>query len=147
MGARPTPMSAAELRLVPEQQEMRVGERRRLALVLKTDAPLGLAVLTLRFDPRNVVVRGVSVGNLFAGAQNAPTLTQSVNPGGLLLISVAPPAGASMTGAGVLIFIDIEAVAVGESAIGFDKQNIHLMAADGRGVLVQFVQGSVGVKQ
>jgi general secretion pathway protein D len=144
---RPAPTSAAELRLVPEQQEMRVSERRRLALVLKTDAPLGLAVLTLRFDPRNVVVRGVSVGNLFAGAQNAPTLTQTINPGGLLLISVAPPGGASMTGAGVLIFIDIEAVAVGESAIEFDKENIHLMATDGRGVLVQFVQSSVRVKQ
>ena len=147
MGARPAPTSAAELRLVPEQQEMRVGERRRLALVLKTDAPLGLAVLTLRFDPRNIVVRGVSVGNLFAGVQNAPTLTQTINPGGLLLISVAPPGGASMTGAGVLIFIDIEAVAVGESVIGFDKENIHLMASDGRGVLVQFVQSSIRVKQ
>ena len=126
---------------------MRVGERRRLALVLKTDAPLGLAVLTLRFDPKSVAVRGISVGNLFAGSQSAPALTQTVNPEGLLLVSVAPPAGASMTGAGVLIFIDIEAIATGESAIGFDKENIHLMAADGRSVLLQFVQSSVTVKQ
>ena len=148
VAARQVPTSAAELRLVPEQQEMRVGEKRRLALVLKTDAPLGLAVLTLRFDPRNVAIRGVSVGNLFAGAQNgAPGLTQSVNPAGLLLVSVAPPGGTPMTGAGVLLFIDIEAISVGESAIGFDKENIHLMAVDGRSVLLQFVQGSVRVKQ
>jgi hypothetical protein len=88
------------------------------------------------------------VGNLFAGMQNgAPTLTQTVNPGGMLLVSVAPPGGASMMGAGVLIFIDIEALAVGQSAIGFDQQNIHLIAADGRSVLLQLVQSSVTVKQ
>jgi general secretion pathway protein D len=146
--AKPAPTSAAELRLVPEQQEMRVGDKRRLALVLKTDAPLGIAVLTLRFDPKSIAIRGVSVGNLFAGMQNgAPTLTQSVTPSGMLLISVTPPAGTQMTGAGVLLFIDIEAVSAGESAIGFDKENIHLIATDGRSVMMQFVQSSVRVKQ
>jgi hypothetical protein len=132
---------------VPEEQEMRVGEKRRLALVLKTDAPLGIAVLTLRFDPRAIAVRGISPGNLFAGVQGAaPTITQSVNPGGVLLVSVSPPPGALMTGAGVLIFIDIEAVAAGESAIRFDKDNMHLIASDGRSVLLQFVQSHVTVK-
>ncbi|MGB7924832.1 MAG: secretin N-terminal domain-containing protein [Pyrinomonadaceae bacterium] len=147
---RPSPSSAAELRLVPEFQEMRVGEKRRLALVLKTDAPLGLAVLTLRFDPRAINVRAISPGNLFASTQGGaagPTITQSVNPGGVLLVSVAPPPGGSMTGAGVLIFIDIDAIAAGESAIDFDNQNIHLIATDGRGVLLQFVQGRITVKQ
>ena len=147
VAATSSPSSAAELRLVPEEQEMRVGEKRRLALVLKTDAPLGLAVLTLRFDPRAVAVRGISPGNLFAGGQGAaPTITQSFNPGGVLLVSVAPPPGASMMGAGVLIFIDIEAVATGQSAISFDKDNMHLIASDGRSVLLQFVQGRVTVK-
>lgn len=149
---KPAPSSAAELRLVPELQEMRVGEKRRLALVLKTDAPLGLAVLTLRFDPRSINVRGISLGNMFAGAQGGaagatPTLTQSVNPGGVLLLSIAPSPGSSMTGAGVLVFIDIEAVSAGDSAIGFDKENIHMIAFDGRSVLLQFVQGRVTVKQ
>lgn len=154
MSARPAPSSAAELRLVPELEEMRVGEKRRLALVLKTDAPLGIAVLALRFDPRAINVRGVSLGNLFAVAQGgapaaaaAPTLTQSVNPGGVLLISVAPQSGVSMTGAGVLVFIDIEGVAAGESAIGFDRENMHLIASDGRNVRLQFVEGRVTVKQ
>jgi general secretion pathway protein D len=144
--AKSAPSSAAELRLVPELQEMRVGEKRRVALVLKTDVPLGLAVLTLRFDPRVISVRGVSLGNLFVGG-SPPALTQSVNPGGILLASVAPSSGASLTGEGVLIFIEIEALVAGESAIGFDRENMHLIASDGRSVLLQFVQGRVTVKQ
>lgn len=138
--------SAAELRLIPERNEMRVGEKRRLALVLKTDAPLGLAVVTLRFDPRTVAIHNVATGNLFAGQQSAPTITQSVT-GGVLLVSIAPPAGAPMTGAGVLVFVDIEALATGESAINFDKDNMHLIASDGRNISLQLVQSQVIVRQ
>ncbi|MBC7911180.1 MAG: hypothetical protein H7Y30_11800 [Pyrinomonadaceae bacterium] len=139
--------SAAELRLIPERNEMRVGEKRRLALVLKTDAPLGLAVVTLRFDPRTVVIRNVASGNLFAGQQSMPTITQSVNQGGVLLVSIAPPTGATMSGAGVLIFVDIEALAAGASAVSFDNNNMHLIAADGRNMTLQLVQSEVIVKQ
>jgi general secretion pathway protein D len=140
--------SAAELRLIPERSEMRVGEKRRLAMVLKTDAPLGLAVVTLRFDPRAIAIRNVATGNLFAGQQSAPpSITQSINPGGVLLVSIAPPTGVNMTGAGVLVFIDIEALATGASAISFDKDNMHLIASDGRIVTLQLVQSEVVVKQ
>ena len=138
--------STAELRLIPERSEMLVGEKRRLAIVLKTDAPLGLAVLTLRFDPSTVVVRNVSTGNLFAGQFNSPGITQSVNAG-VLLVSVAPPSGIFLTGAGVLAYVDIEAVGVGKSSISFDKANMHLVASDGRDITMLLVQGDVVVKQ
>jgi general secretion pathway protein D len=144
---KPLLTSAAELRLIPDRNEMRVGEKRRLAMVLKTDAPIGLAVVTLRFDPRTVAVRNVSTGNLFAGLQTTPTITQSVNPNGLLLVSIAPQTGTPMTGAGVLIFIDIEALANGDSVISFDKENMHLIATDGRNLSLQLVQSQVAIKQ
>lgn len=142
----PLRTSAAELRLIPERSEMRVGEHRRLALVLKTDAPLGLAVVTLRFDPRSVAIRNVATGNLFAGQQNTPAITQSINQNGVLLISIAPPTGAQISGAGVLVFVDIEGMAAGESAVTFDKDNMHMIAADGRMVTLQLVQSQVVVK-
>jgi hypothetical protein len=138
--------SAAELRLIPERNEMRVGEKRRLALVLKTDAPLGLAVVTLRFDPKTVAIKNIATGNLFAGQPSAPVITQSAT-GGVLLVSISPPTGGSMTGAGVLVFVDIEALAAGESAINFDKDNMHLIASDGRMVNLQLVQSQVIVRQ
>lgn len=138
--------NTAELRLIPERNEMRVGEKRRLALVLKTDAPLGLAVVTLRFDPGTVAIHNVTTGNLFAGQQNAPAITQSVNRSGVLILSIAPPSGVSMTGAGVLVFVDIEAKNVGKTSISFDRANMHLVAADGRDMTLQLVQSDVTVK-
>jgi general secretion pathway protein D len=142
--------SAAGLMLLPKLEEMRVGESRRITLLLKTDAPLGLAALTFRFDPRQLRISGVSTGNLLAasagGAQ--PIFTQSVDAKGLLLVSAAPPAGAqAITGAGVLIFIDVEAIAPGESSFTFDKDNVHLIAADGRGILLDLSEVKVVVKQ
>lgn len=139
--------SRAELRLIPERNEMMLGDKRRLALVLKTDAPLGLAVLTLRFDPKTVAIHNVSAGNLFAGQPTAPGVTQSVSPSGVLLVSVAPPSGGSMSGAGVLVFVDIEAVGIGNSFISFDRANMHLVASDGRDISLQLVQSDVIVKQ
>jgi hypothetical protein len=88
----------------------------------------------------------VTTGNLFAGQQNAPGVTQAVNSG-VLLVSVASPPGVSMTGAGVLAFVDIEAVGVGKSSITFDKSNMHLVASDGRDITMQLVQSDVIVKQ
>ncbi|MBD0369263.1 MAG: hypothetical protein ICV60_00300 [Pyrinomonadaceae bacterium] len=142
--------SAAGLMLLPKLQELRVGERRQITLLLKTDAPLGLAALTFKFDPQRLRISNVSTGNLLAtgegGAQ--PILTQSVDAKGLLLVSVAPPAGAQpITGAGVLVFIEVEALATGESIFSFDKNNVHLVAADGRTVLIDLSEVKVIVKQ
>ncbi|HEX8746409.1 MAG TPA: secretin N-terminal domain-containing protein, partial [Pyrinomonadaceae bacterium] len=142
--------SAAGLMLLPKLQEMRVGERRRITLLLKTDAPLGLAALTFKFDPQRLRIGGVSTGNLLTAAADGsqPILTQSIDAKGLLIISVAPPAGAQpLTGAGVLVFIDVEAIAPGESVFSFDKNNVHLIAADGRSVLIDLSEVKVVVKQ
>jgi len=141
--------SAAELRLVPEQQEMRVGDKRRLTLMLKTDVPLGLAIVAFRFDPHLITVRGVSPGNLPTKNKNAaPTLTQSIDAtNGVLLVSITPPAGMSpLTNAGALLTLDIEATGAGESAVTFDANNTHIMATDGRDVVLELVRSSILVK-
>lgn len=149
-GAALASRSAAGLMLLPSLQEMRVGEHRRLSLLLKTDAPLGLAALTFKFNPQQVRISGVSMGNMLAASEQGaqPVLTQSVDAKGFLLISVAPSAGAQpMTGAGVLVFIDIEAVAPGESIFSFDNNNVHLVATDGRSVALDLSEVKVVVKQ
>ncbi len=141
--------SAAGLMLLPKLQELRVNEKRRIALLLKTDAPLGLAALTFKFDPRLIRIVGVAQGNLLASSDGKqPVLTQSVDAKGLLRVSVAPPAGGQpITGAGILIFIDIEALAPGESTFSFDNQNVHLVASDGRSVLIDLSEVKITAKQ
>jgi len=140
--------SAAELRLVPESQEMRVGEKRRLMLVLKTDAPLNLATATLRFDPRVIAVRSVSKGALFGEKTAAPIIMQSLDPQGVLLVSVTPASVApTFSGEGVMLMIEVEALAPGESAVSFDSDKVKFIAADARNVKTQVVQSKVKVTQ
>jgi general secretion pathway protein D len=143
-----TTASFAELRLMAERQEMRVGEKQRLALLLTTDAPLGTALLALRFDPRTIVVRGITKGPADAKGIT-PAIMQSVDPYGLLLVSVSSPADASTTttGARVLLFLDIEAIAPGESKLVFDQTDMYLNTADGHGLQLKLLPTSLMVKR
>lgn len=135
----PPAESTAELLLMPERQEMKVGEKRRVMVFLKTDAPVGLATATLRFDPRALAVRSVTQGMLTADASKAPVLTQSVDASGVLLVSVSPAAGAQpLTGEGLLLIIEVEALASGEAALTVDADKLHLIASDGRKILARF---------
>jgi hypothetical protein len=125
-----------------------VGERRQLKLVLKTDAPLGMIASSLRFDPRVIAVRAVSHGNIFADPKALPNVTYSVSTEGVLIFSVAPPAGRkAFTGAGVLLNIEVEAVAPGACDISFGAEDVHLMATDGRKILLRVLPGAVAVAQ
>ncbi|MGA9996899.1 MAG: secretin N-terminal domain-containing protein [Pyrinomonadaceae bacterium] len=141
--------NAVELYLVPSSTEMRVGERQRLALALATSTPLNMATIKLQFDPRFIKVSGVSTeGSMFKDALAAPMVAQSVDPKGTLFVSIVPPKGATMlTGTNVLFFVDIEAVGVGDTALSFDQDTINLVAADGRGLVLQLLPGRVSVKQ
>jgi hypothetical protein len=137
---------AAELRLMSERQEMRVGEKQRLALLLTTNAPLGTALLAVRFDARTIAVRGITKG--LASAQGAlPTIMQSVDPNGMVLISVSPLPDAPLSaGSHVLLYLDIEALAGGEGKITFDQGNMYINSADGRSVKLSIVPGRLVVK-
>ncbi|MDQ3908014.1 MAG: hypothetical protein M3268_06685, partial [Acidobacteriota bacterium] len=137
----------AQLILMSGQREMRVGERQRLMVFVKADAPLSLVAATLKFDPRVFAVRSVEKGSLFDGANAAlPQLTQSVDPRGSLLALVAPATGSPVSGAGVLLFVEIEALSAGDSEIGFDQSGLHLMSTDGRNVAAKATPVRVTVK-
>lgn len=52
-----------------------------------------------------------------------------------------------MLGSGSLVFIEVEAIGPGDSGITFDKANMHLVAADGRAVVLELAQGRTIIKQ
>jgi general secretion pathway protein D len=126
-----------QLSLAPEVGEMKVGEKRQLAVQVRTGAPLGLGVLTMRFDPKVIKVNSVTTGSIFANAKTAPTLTYSVDREGMLLVSLVAAAGTSFSGEGTVLNIEFEALGGGDSGLAFDLANIHLVASDGRSVLLQ----------
>ena len=139
----------AQLKLATTDEALKAGEKRRIAVELKSDVPLGLAVLTLRFDPRVVAVRGVSAGTMLSDNKDgAPRITQSVDANGVCLISISALGGAqAIKGAGVLLFIDVEATAGGDSGLAFDKDNTHLVALDAGDVVLELSRGQTTIKQ
>ncbi len=136
----------AALLLISNQPEMRVGERQKLLVLIKTGAPLNLAAATLRFDPRLFAVRSVTKGNLFDAAAKGATLTQSIDPTGALLAVIAPIGGVPISGMGVLLVVELEALAAGAGDVTFDQSGVHFMATDGRGLAPQLAQAHFVVK-
>jgi general secretion pathway protein D len=136
--------SAASFRLMSDPTPMHVGERRQLRIFLKTDAPLGLVALTLRLDTRVLSVRSVSGGTLFT--ESDAWLTQTFTPEGLLLVSLAPSsAQTAISGAGVLLVVEVEALANGAQPLSFNSDDVHLVATDGRKVLLRVTTDQVSV--
>jgi general secretion pathway protein D len=136
-----------QLYLLSGQKEMRVGEKQRLMLLVKTTTPLGLAAATLRFDPRVVAVRGVTHGSLFGEAKEGlPSITPSIDARGSLLALIAPAASAPINGMGVLLFVEIEALATGESDVTLDGAGVHLMSVSGQNVATQLAHTRLTVK-
>jgi hypothetical protein len=138
--------SVIELRLNPDKNEMTVGEKRQFTVEMNSEAPLGLAVVMLRFDPNVMKINSVTLGKLFADAKTAPTITQSPTEKGVLLVTIAAPAGSAISGQGSLLNIDVEAVGAGEAAFGFDISNVHLVSTDGRSTVLQLAPMSLTVK-
>ncbi len=135
-----------ELSLASSSNELKVGEKRQLSLRVKSDAPLGTALITLRFDPKVLKINAISLGDLFANAKTAPTLTQSIDDHGMVLLSLTPAAGSSITADGALLNIDVEALAAGDSNLMFDVSNVHVVASDGRPLMLQIEPVKLTVK-
>lgn len=140
-------VSAAELRLTSDTQTMRIGERRLVRLLLKTDAPLGLVTATLRFDPKVIAIRSVTQGNLYSGGGSETTLTHAISPGGVMLFSLSPRAGTPpLIGAGALMVIEVESVGAGDGALNLEHDDVHVIAGDGRKVILKAVSFRTTVK-
>jgi general secretion pathway protein D len=141
--AAATATSAAALRLMSEPSPLRVGERRQLKVLLKTDAPLGLLALSFRLDPRVLALRSVGAGTL--SSPDGARVTHTLTPEGLLLVTVAPPTS-PLSGAGVLLTFEVEALSAGDEPLRFDADDVHLVATDGRKVLVKVMTDQVSVR-
>lgn len=132
-------LSKAQLGLTPAEQSMRVGETRRFALDVKSDIPLAMAIVGLRFDPKVVKVRAVS------SADGGASFTQSTDAAGVCLISISNLG--AMTGPGTLLFIDVEGIGPGDAGLLLDAQSMHLVGTDAHDLAVDVTPARAIVKQ
>jgi len=138
----------AHLGLLAKDDVLKVGEKRLFAVELNSEIPLGLAVLALRFNPSVVKVLTISSGTLFGtGQASAPAISQSIDPSGVCLVSISALNGKTpIKGGGVLLFLEVEAVGVGDAAFLLDKNMINLVATDARDVMLDLGQGTATVR-
>ena len=150
-----TPVSSnvktAQLLLAPSDTVMKVGETRRFALDLTSDASLAMAVLALRFNPKVIRIKGLSAGTSLTAddgnKDNAPGMTQSIDASGVCLISLSNlQRAASLKGSGLWLFIDVETLAAGDSGLIFDSSATHIMATDAASVTLDLSPIRVIVK-
>lgn len=144
----------AQVRLTPGDEslpELKVGEKRRFVVELKSDVSLAMAVLALRFDPKVVKINAVTPGTMLARTEAGsalPSLAQSIDPTGVCFISISSLNGAAaIKGTGTLVFIEIEGVGVGDAALAFENGAMHLVATDARDVTLEAVAARATVKQ
>jgi general secretion pathway protein D len=140
----------AQLSLANGDGPLKVGEKRRYAVQLSSDVSLSVAMLALRFDPKVIKVNAVSAGSLLTEQSEGlgATFAQQVDPSGICMVSIsALNSKSTIKGIGDLIFIDVEAIGAGDAALMFDKETLHLVAADARDVVTEVKQGTATVKQ
>jgi general secretion pathway protein D len=136
--AKSAPLPAViELGFAAENTELTVGEKRQLSLDLNSTAPLGVAVVMLRFDPSIVKITNVTAGKILSDAKSAATISVMKNEGGVLLVSITPAAGATISGEGGLLNVEVEGLAGGNSSLAFDLSSVHIVTADGSASVVQ----------
>jgi len=146
------PARTAQISLNTGDEILKVGERRWVTLKLNSDVSLALGTVALRFDPKVVKLRSVSAGTLMArvkaGSEPSASITQSIEPSGVCLVSISNLNGvASIKGEGVLLFIEVEALAPGDAGITFEKGAMHLVGTDARDVGVEVSPVRAIVKQ
>ncbi|HEX8890302.1 MAG TPA: secretin N-terminal domain-containing protein [Pyrinomonadaceae bacterium] len=146
--APPVPvLVSAEARLLPVEQEMKVGEKQRIALVLVSKESLGNTIMRLHFDPTKLAVKSIVQGPLSGDAQSAPTIMQSIDQTGTVAIAISPQAGAALkSGANVVLYFEVEGVAAGESVLSLDPVSAQVFTADGRTVKLQTIESRLTVK-
>lgn len=136
-----------QLGMTPADEVLKVGDKRQFAIALNSNVQLGLAVMALRFDPKVVRVISISSGTLVPGGLS-PSLTQSIDPSGVCLISVSALNGAApIQGSKALVVILVEAIAAGDAAFSFDNDTLRLVAMDAREVTVNLAPWRTTVKR
>jgi hypothetical protein len=133
--------NSVSMMLTLEPQTNSKSNKRRIALMIDANNPLGMASVMLHFDPKMIAIRNIANGDLFAG-DKAPVINQLPTPDGIIL-TVMPPAGSFIKGNGALVYLEVEMLQKGESALSFDTNNARFIAADGRATFVQLLQDAV----
>ena len=128
----------ADLQILPTLSEMKAGEKTKFAVMVKSPTAFRSAVLGLKFDANKVAVRSVSYGDVFGNGLARTAAEPFVNEKGKMYVSLASTKDVAENSSGVLVYVEIEALADGKPEIYFDADIVNMLTADGKNFAVKF---------
>ena len=106
------------------------GERRMIPVMVNSASALRFAVLSLDFDQTKLKIHKVVYGDVY-GAGTAKTNAIAYANGGLLTATLPTKQNALAQGAGVLAYIEIEALTDGDMILQIDRAATSLIGVNG----------------
>jgi len=131
-----TAAPSAQLLMVPDAAKLNAGEKTRVAVIVNGTADFRSAVLGLKFDQTKLAVRSVTFGDAFGAAAGSPA-TPFLNQNGKMYVSLTAKDGTLATPNGTLVFVEVEALADGDTLLGFDTDVLNFLTPDGRNFTVK----------
>ncbi len=128
-----TPMASAAaepLLKVTQLAALVKGERRMIPVMVNSPSALRFAVLSLDFDQTKLKIHKVVYGDVY-GAEMAKTNAISYANAGLLTVTLPTKQNALAQGAGVLAYIEIEALTDGDANLKIDRAATSLIGVSG----------------
>lgn len=120
-----------------DMPRMQKGETMKVALNVSGTDPFRSAVVGLKFDERKVAVRSISFGDVFGAGLANSNATPFLNQNGMMYVSLSTPTGEAQP-AGVLAYIEIEALADGTPNIRFERDVLNFLTTDGRNFRIDY---------
>ncbi len=120
-----------------EMPQMQKGEKTKIAVNVSGSGPFRSAVVGLKFDERKVAVRSISFGDVFGAGLANSSATPFLNQNGMMYVSLSTPTGEAQP-AGVLAYIEIEALTDGTPNIRFEKDVLNFLTTDGRNFRIDY---------
>lgn len=128
----------SEIQLLTNLPEMKVGEKTKIAVMVKSATAFRSAVLGLRFDDKKVTIRSVSFGDVFGAGVANTSATPFLNQNGKMFVSLSSAKDSAQNASGVLAFIEVECLSEGKHELAFDKDVLNMLTADGKNFAVKF---------
>ena len=128
----------AEIKLPTTFAEMKKGEKLKIPVLVSSSAGFRSAVFGIKFDDKKLAVRSVSYGDVFGGTLAGSAASPFLNSDGKMYVSLSLADGVTPVQAGVLAYIEVEALADGAPSMVLDKDVVNLLTGDGKNFALKF---------
>lgn len=129
---------SAKIEMMPMPENMKRGEKTKIAVIVRNDSAFNSAGLGLKFDSKKVAVRSVSYGDIYGKEFAQAVLTPYANKDGNMFVWLPADSKVLPAGSGIMAYVEIEALADGTPQLAFDSDRMSISTADGKNFLLNY---------